>query len=89
MSEEGTGQKLDGAEQFAPSTFEQQAAAVARAAANQRGHVLNLKRLSDLGKRPVSEYEAQRDWLPHLQDAAKTMARVVRQAAKAREQEGK
>lgn len=82
-------QQTDGAEQFAPSTFEQQAAAVARAAANQRGHVQNLKRLSDLGKRPVAEYEAQRDWLPHLQDAAKTMARVARQAAKAKEQEGK
>lgn len=89
MSGDNSKQQSDGAEQFAPSTFEQQAAAVARAAANQRGHVQNLKRLSDLGKRPVAEYEAQRDWLPHLQDAAKTMARIARQAAKEKEQEGK
>lgn len=82
-------QQPDGTEQFVPSTFEQQAAAVARAAANQRGHVLNLKVLSEKGKRPSDEYEAQRAWLPHLQDAAKTMARIARQAAKAKEHEGK
>jgi len=81
-------QQTEGAD-FAPSTFEQQAAGVAWAAANQRGHVANLKHLIEAGKRPAEELEAQRYWLPILQDAARTMARVARQAAKQAEQEGK
>lgn len=54
-------------------TLSQQAEAVERAAANWRGHVLNLRELALRGKRPQSEYDMAAAWLPDLEGAALTM----------------
>lgn len=57
--------------------IKQQAAAVERAAVNWRGHVDNLRDLSERGKRPVSEYEMAAAWLPDLEAAAVTMRKLA------------
>lgn len=54
-------------------TLSQQAAAVERAAANWRGHVLNLQDLAARGKRPQTEYDMAAAWLPDLEGAALTL----------------
>lgn len=58
-------------------TLSQQAAAVERAAANWRGHVLNLRELAQCGKRPQSEYDMAAAWLPDLEGAALTMRWLI------------
>lgn len=59
-------------------TLSQQAAAVERAAANFRGHVLNLQDLAARGKRPQTEYDMAAAWLPDLEGAALTMRWLLR-----------
>lgn len=54
-------------------TLAQQAAAVARASVNWRGHVNNLRDLAARGKRPQAEYDMAVAWLPDLEAAAVTM----------------
>lgn len=54
-------------------TLAQQTAAVERASANLRGHVLNLQDLAARGKRPQSEHDMAAAWLPDLEGAALTM----------------
>jgi hypothetical protein len=66
------------------ATLEQQAAAVARAAANQRGHVDNLQSLVARGRRSKEELELQAAWTPALEDAAVTMRRLADEARKRR-----
>jgi hypothetical protein len=60
-------------------TLSQQAAAVERAAANWRGHVLNLRDLAARGKRPESESHMAAAWLPALEAAALTIRAFQRE----------
>jgi hypothetical protein len=62
------------------TTLEQQAAAVERAAVNQRGHVNNLRDLVARGRRPAFELEMQEAWTPALEDAAITMRSLADEA---------
>jgi hypothetical protein len=62
-------------------TLSQQVAAVERAAANWRGHVLNLRELALRGKRPQSEHDMAAAWLPDLEGAALTMRWVANNEA--------
>lgn len=58
-------------------SLKQQAAAVARAAVNRRGHVENLSHLVARGKRQQAEYDMAAAWLPDLEAAAETMGRLA------------
>jgi hypothetical protein len=61
---------------FAPqdaATLEQQAAAVERAAVNQRGHIDNLRSLLARKKRSLAELIQQAEWAPALEEAAVTL----------------
>jgi hypothetical protein len=57
-----------------------QATAVARAAANHRGHVENLSRLVGARKRPEHEFIEAKRWLPDLEAAAKTISELANQS---------
>ncbi len=63
------------------SGLRRQAAAVERAAMNWRGHVDNLRSLSERGRRPKSEYEAAMAWVPDLEAAVVTMKRLCESVA--------
>lgn len=63
-----------------PTSLQEQATAVERMAANQRGHCENLQALVDKRRRPEAELEQQLAWLPALQDAAVTMRRLADEA---------
>lgn len=67
-----------------PPTLKSQAAAVARAAVNLRGHVNNLRDLVtrpnwDRQKRDPLELDVAAQWLPALEAAAITMERLAAQ----------
>jgi hypothetical protein len=65
---------------FAPqdvATLGQQAAAVERAAVNQRGHCDNLRSLLACKKRSLAELIQQVQWTPALEEAAMTMRRLA------------
>lgn len=62
-----------------PSLAEQ-AAAVERAAINQRGFVNRLAELVRAKKRSAEELEQQASWTPALEAAAKTMRKLVDEA---------
>lgn len=53
-----------------------QIAAVERAAANQRGHVQNLRELVRKRKRPEQDLHMAESWLPALEAAARTMRSI-------------
>lgn len=61
-------------------TMQQQADAVARAAVNLRGHYNNLAELAPKGRRPLHELDEARRWLPALQAAAVTLAKLARRS---------
>lgn len=63
------------------SSLNAQATAVERAAVNLRGHVDNLENLVRKGRRPATELELARAWLPDLLAAAVTMRRLADDAA--------
>ena len=65
---------------FAPqdvATLGQQAAAVERAAVNQRGHCDNLRLLLARKKRSLAELIQQAQWARALEEAATTMRRLA------------
>jgi hypothetical protein len=62
------------------TTLRQQADAVARAAANHRGHCENLRDLVARGKRPLHEMEFAFSYVRALEDAAVTMRELADQA---------
>lgn len=59
------------------TTLSAQATAVARAAANLRGHVENLQNLVSARRRPEHELTEAQRWLPDLEAAAITMERLA------------
>ncbi|RAI33726.1 hypothetical protein [Rhodoplanes serenus] len=64
-----------------PTSFAAQATAVELAAANQRGHVENLRSLVAKGKRPQTDVDVAVLHLPALEDAAATLRRAADRAA--------
>lgn len=60
------------------ASLEEQAAAVERAAINQRGHVNRLAELVRARKRSQEEHDAQAAWTPALEAAAETMRAIAK-----------